>query len=141
MIKEYFDLIIVAFLALSIAMYDMTIDFFLDMLHLIFEMLHMAFEWIELGIEHTVEHIFHTSRHGSQIITFYILLLIGGLLAYWLSRVMPRLHQQFKQFALQAWLRRKTECQVYWLSMTFTNKLRLVSTVVGTVFLTSFLVM
>lgn len=98
MIKKHLDLIIVAFVALTIVMYDLTIDFILHALHLIFEVLDIAFEWFELGIEHAVEHLFHTSHHGSQVITFYILLLIAGLLGYWLSRVMPRLYQGFKQF-------------------------------------------
>lgn len=140
MIKEHLDLIIVAFIALTIVMYDLTIDFFLHALHLIFELLHIAFEWFELGIEHAVEHVFHTSHHGSQIATFYILLLIAGLMVHWLWRVMPRLSDRFKQFVRQTWVRRKTEWEIYWQSLTFTNKLSLVSTALGVVYLSSFFV-
>jgi len=135
MIKEHFDLIIAAIIVLPLALYDVTFDLFLSLLHLLFEMLHIAFEWLELGIEHTVEHFFHTSRHGSQIVTFYILLLLGCGMLFWLSRCLPRFYAALKQLVQQAWLRRKTELQIYWLSLTLPYKLRLFSTVLGVVYL------
>lgn len=141
MIKQYLDLIIVSLLVLCVVMYDVTIDFFLNILHLLFEVLHMAFEWFELGIEHGVEHLFHTTRHGSQIVTFYILLLIAGLVTYGLWRVMPRLYRRFVEFMQQSWLRRKTELEVYWLSLTLANKVKLLSTATGVMYLSSFLIM
>jgi hypothetical protein len=138
MIKQYLYLIIVA---LSIAMYDVVIDLVFNILHFVFEIIHLAYEWFELGIEHTVEHLFHTSRHGSQIVTYYILLLIACLLMHWLWRVRPRLYERLKQFMLLAWERRKFEWQAYWLSLTFSNKVKLFSTATGIVYLTSFFVM
>lgn len=104
--SEYFDWVIVASLALSIAMY----------------------EWLELGIEHSVEHLFHTSRHGSQIGTIYILMPIAVSLLSWLYRLLPRLCRQFRHFARQVWEHRKTECRIYCLSLPLINKLKLIST-------------
>jgi len=141
MIKEHLDLVSVALIALSIAMYDVVIDLFLNILHLLFEAIHILYEWFELGIEHSVEHLFHTSRHGSQVVTFYILMLIASLLMYWLWRVLPRLYQQIVQCVQQAWQRRKTQCAAYWVSLTLSNKLSLLSTAAGIVYLTTFLVM
>ncbi len=141
MIKQHLDLIIVSFVVLSIALYDTTIDFFLHLLHFLLEVLHWAYEWFELGIEHGVEHLFHTSRHGSQIITFYILLLIASVALYALWRVMPRLYQRFLAFMQQSWLRRKTELQLYWLSLTLVSKFKLLSTAMGVMYLSSFWVM
>lgn len=140
MIKEHFDLIIVALVGLSIIIYDVLIDFVFNILHFIFKVIHIMYEWIELGIEHAVEHLFHTSPHGSQVITFYILLLIAGLLMYWLWRAMPRLYKQFKQFMQRFWERRKTKCKDYWLSLTLRKKVKLLSTTAGIVYLTSFFV-
>ncbi|AMK77889.1 MULTISPECIES: hypothetical protein [Methylomonas] len=136
MIREHFDLVIVGLIALSVAMYDMVIDLFLNVLHLCFELLHILYEWFELGIEHSVEHLFHTSRHGSQIVTFYILLLIAGLLLYGLWRVMPRLCRRCVQFLVLTWERRKTECHYYWLSLPLVNKVKLLSTATGVFSLT-----
>ncbi|WKJ92346.1 hypothetical protein QZJ86_09440 [Methylomonas montana] len=141
MIKQHFDLIIVALVALSLVMYDWVIDLILNLLHFIFEIIHIAYEWFELGIEHTVEHLFHTSRHGSQIVTFYILLLIAGLLMRWLWRMLPSLYQRFKRYTRLAWACRKTEFKAYWLSLTLFNKVKLLSTVTGIVFLSSLFVM
>lgn len=131
MIREHIDLVIVGLIALSIAMYDMVIDLFMNVLHLCFELIHILYEWFELGIEHTVEHLFHTSRHGSQIVTFYILLLIASLLLYGLWRILPRLYQKFIQFLFQAWERRKIEYRYYWLSLPLINKVKLLSTATG----------
>jgi len=141
MIKQYLDLIIVSFVVLSIVLYDTTIDIFLNVLHFFFELLHWGYEWFELGIEHTVEHLFHTSRHGSQIVTFYILLLIVCLALYALWRVLPRLYKRFLQFMHQSWLRRKTELEAYWLSLTLANKVKVLSTAMGVMYLSSFWVM
>lgn len=141
MIKKHLDLIKAALVVLAIAMYDAVIDLVFEILHLGFEVLHIMFEWFELGIEHAVEHLFHTSRHGSQIITFYILMLLAGVLMYWLWRVLPGFYQQLMQGARQAWERHKNECKVYWLSLTLINKVRLLSMTTGIVCLTSFLMM
>jgi hypothetical protein len=138
MIKENLDLIIVALTALTIAMYDVAIDLLISILHMIFEFLHILYEWFELGIEHTVEHLFHTSRHGSQVVTFYILMLIAGLLLYCLWRMFPRLCKHCAQFAQQAWQRRKAECIRYWLSLPLINKVRLLSTAAIVFYLSSF---
>lgn len=141
MIKEHLDLIIAAIMVSTLALYDVTFDFLLSALHLLLELLHIAFEWLELGIEHGVEHLFHTSRHGSQIVTFYILLSLGCGLLFALSRGLPRFCAAAKQFMQLAWLRRKTELQLYWLSMTLPHKLRLFSTVLGVFYLATTLVM
>ncbi len=141
MIKEHLDLIIAATMVSTLALYDVTFDLVLSALHLLIELLHIAFEWLELGIEHTVEHLFHTSRHGSQIVTFYILLLIGCGLLFWLRRSLPRIYAAALQFVQRAWLRRKTELQTYWLSLTLPYKLRLFSTVLGVVYLATFFTM
>lgn len=140
MIRQNLDLMVVGAVAVSATMYDLVLDLLAHMLHMLFELLHLAFEWVELGIEHAVEHIFHTSRHGSQIVTFYILLSVGGWLLYQLWQHAPRIGRWLKNLAMQAWLRRKIECQVYWHSLTLPDKARLLSTAIGVLFLSSYVV-
>ena len=140
MIKEHLDLIMVALVGLSLVIYDVVFDLVLSILHLIFVPIHFMYEWFELGIEHTVEFLFHTSRHGSQVITFYIMMLIASLFIYWLWRVLPRLYKRFIQFVQQSWKRRKTECEEYWLSLTLNKKMKLLFTTAWIVYLTSYLV-
>lgn len=141
MIKEHRHWIMIALIALSLAMYDVMIDLVFNVLHMIFEIIHILYEWFELGIEHAVEHLFHTSRHGSQIITFYILLGIASLLIMGVWWVIPRVYQQGLQWVSQAWDNRKVEYRSYWQSLSLISKVSLLSKTTGIVWLTSFLVM
>ncbi len=141
MIKNNLDLILAAVVALALVMYDVTIDWILSLLHFLFELIHIAYEWFELGIEHSVEHLFHTSRHGSQIVTFYVLVLIASGLIYWLWRVLPRLFERIRQFAYDAWVLRKSEWELYWLSLTLNKKIMLLVTALGVAYIASFFVM
>lgn len=154
MIKKHLDLIIVAFVMLALIMYDFTLEVLGELLHLMFEVLHNLFEWIELGIEEVVEHVFHfldigdfisylfeTDRHGSQVVTFYILVTIFGYGFYRLGKTLPRFYAIFKQLLLVAWVRRKTEFQLYWQSLTMLNKAALAIAAIGVAYLASFFVM
>ncbi|MGZ5524000.1 MAG: hypothetical protein ACXWFF_03205 [Methylomonas sp.] len=57
---------------------------------------------------------------------------------YWLWRAIPRLYQAFIQIVQKAWVRRKTKWEIYWQSLTLANKLSLLSTLLGVVYLGSF---
>ncbi|AEF99170.1 hypothetical protein [Methylomonas methanica] len=141
MIKKHFDLIFVALLTLSLVFYDLTMELLTEAAHLFFELLYESFEWFELGIEHLIEHLFHTEHHTSQIVTFYILLLIGGYISYKLWKAAPRLYQSFKRRSLEIWVRRKTEWELYWLTLTLPYKVALLVTALGVAYLASFFVM
>lgn len=136
MIKKHLDLFIAAVVTTSIILYDIVFDLLFNILHLLFEALHFVFEGFELTLEHTIQHLFHTTRHESQIITFYILLIIACGLLYWLWKALPRLYKRCVLFLMQSWLRRKTECEAYWLSLTLRRKLGLLSTTTGIVCMT-----
>ncbi|WP_031432880.1 hypothetical protein [Methylomarinum vadi] len=49
---------------------------------LLFEFLHGAFELLEFSLDLLVEHLFHTGRHTTQIIVFYLMLSIGAVFLY-----------------------------------------------------------
>lgn len=140
-IKQHLDWLIVVLISLSIVMYDLTIGLVFNLLHFIFAIIHTGYEWLELGIEHSVEHLFHTSRHGSQIVTFYILLLLAVCLLHWLWKLLPTLYRHIRLFVQLAWERRKMEWEAYWLSLTLINKLKLFSTATGIIYLGFFFVM
>lgn len=153
MIRKNLDLIIVGFLVLSIVLYEETLEIIEEFLHLTLELLHTVFEWVELGVDDIVEHIFHqlhlgpffayffiTERHGSQVVTFYILMSIIGFFLYRLSKFFPRVYAFFKQGILIAWIRRKTQFQLYWRSLTQLHKIALLITALTVAFLASFFV-
>lgn len=141
MLKKHFDLVVVALIVLAVAFYDLIIELLAEVVHLFFELLWEAFEWFELGIEHLIEHLFHTEHHASQIATFYILLLIGGLIIRWLWRALPVMYKRCKASLLEMWVRRKTEFELYWLMLTLPYKFLLIATAIGVAYLASFFVM
>ncbi|MCQ8182898.1 hypothetical protein NP603_17370 [Methylomonas sp. SURF-1] len=154
MLRKNLDLIVVGFIVLALVMYDVTLELLGELMHLMFEGLHVAFEYVELGIEETVELIFHvldvgeiveylfeSDRHGSQVVTFYILLSIFGFGFYKLWKTLPRVHAFLKLRLLNIWVRRKTELQLYWLSLTMRNKVTLAITALLVAYIASFFVM
>jgi len=141
MIKRYLDLIIVAFVVLALVFFDVTFELLTEVLHFLIERGFELFEWVELGIEHAVEHLFHTSHHGAQIITFYILLAMACYICYRLWHALPRLYDRFKHYLQDSWMRRRTQLELYWLSLTLTYKIILISTALGVAYVASFFVM
>ena len=140
-IKKHLDLIFIALVVMALVFYDLTIELLAEIVHLFFELLFELFEWFELGVEEIIEHLFHTEHHTSQIVTFYILLLIAGLVAYGVWRMLPLLKLRIKQMALKTWVRRKIEWELYWLTLTLPYKILMVVTALGVAFLASFFVM
>ena len=141
MIKKYLDLIIVAVITSAVVFYDVTLDFLTELMHFLLERGHELFEWVELGIEHVVEFLFHTSHHGAQIITFYILVALAVYLAYRLWYGLPRLYKRITHYLVESWYQRKTEWELYWLTLTLPYKLFMVAIALGIVYLASFFVM
>jgi hypothetical protein len=69
------------------------------------------------------------------------LVLIACSIIYWLWRVLPRFYAFCKLAAAEAWLRRKTEFEYYWLSLTVGKKTTLLVTAIVVAYLASFFVM
>jgi hypothetical protein len=102
-------------IGLVITMYDV-------MLHSLLIVMHLAFEWFELALEHLIEHIFHTTRHQSQVIVFYLLCLIGLTLLYCLWRALPGLYNRFKTRLLAAGSQYKPYIAGYWRALSLPQK-------------------
>lgn len=140
-LHKNFDLVVVACIVLALVMYDVTLDIVFSILHFVFEVFHNAFEWLELGIEHSVEHLFHTNRHGSQIVTFYILAALVLCAGWYLWKAMPAIYLTLKTVLLSTWARRKTQLQLYWQLMTPLHKFAVVVTALLVAYLASFFIM
>lgn len=94
------------------------------------ELGHILFEHIEVMLDKLVEHIFHTGRHQTQIIVFYLMLSItfGGI--YYLWRVLLPLCRQCKENLLAAWSSHKTSASCYWQQLALINRVVKVNFVV-----------
>jgi len=140
-VRKYVDLLTVAILVLALFYYDVTFEILSEVLHFTIERLIELFEWFELFLEHFIEHVFHTSHHGAQIGTFYVLAALFCYTVYRLWQILPELYQRSKQYILDAWIRRKTELELYWLSLTLTYKVVLICTALVVGYVASFFVM
>ena len=105
------------------------------------ELGHILLEFIEIMLDKFVEHIFHTDRHQTQVIVFYLMLSIAFSGLYYLWRVLPPLYRQYKENLLVAWSWHKTRAFSYWQELPLINKTKLVVIVTSTIYLSSFIFM
>ncbi|MGR9073766.1 MAG: hypothetical protein ACU833_11950 [Gammaproteobacteria bacterium] len=56
---------------------------------LAFGAMHALYELVEFSLDLLIEHIFHTDRHTTQVIVFYLMLSMAAGLVYRLSRRLP----------------------------------------------------
>lgn len=139
--RDNLDLLVVSLLVIALVMFDVTLDLVAGLLHFGVEVIHITYEWIELGIEHSVEHLFHTDRHGSQLVTFYILISIAAFGGYQLWKALPRIGNFLLNFALSAWVKRSTQLTLYWNALTLVHQITVVVTALVVAVLASFFVM
>jgi len=102
------------------------------------ELGHILFEFIEEILDKFVEHIFHTDRHQTQVIVFYLMMSIafGGICYLW--RVLPHLCRQCKENLLAAWSWHKTRSLCYWQELSLINKVKFVVIAASIIYLSSF---
>lgn len=80
---------------------------------LLTQLMHGFFELLEYSLDLLIEHVFHTDRHTTQVIVFYILIAAVGLVVYELARYVPSWHRSVKIAGSRQFKLLKIE----WLSM------------------------
>ncbi|MGR8979682.1 MAG: hypothetical protein ACU84H_06275 [Gammaproteobacteria bacterium] len=97
-------------IALSTVIYVLA-DTLLDLL---MELLHMSIEMVEFIFDSLIEHVFHTDRHTTQTITFYLMLLIAAFFLQQLIRRLPDWFDAFKLHLTDDWRCLNVFAQNYW---------------------------
>lgn len=124
-LKAHRKIITRAILAvIVISTYDVLLDSLLTAVHFAFEIAHLAFEWFELGLEELIEHAFHTTRHQTQVIVFYLLLSLFLFGLYRLWRVLPG----FYNYLRTRWAHYMTHMSSYWRECSSLQKAKLITT-------------
>lgn len=133
-----YSLILVG-IAVIMTIPDVVFDFTVDLLHTLFEFLlesmHTLFEGVELILDEAVEHTFHTNLQQTQLIVFYIMLLMGLGLSYGLLKLLLRLYRTCKSLLLSVWLEEKTLISLYWFKLSLINKIKLITIIGGIAYL------
>jgi hypothetical protein len=121
-------------LLISTAILIITPDLAVWLVHALFELLHVLFELLEGMLDEVVEHVFHTDRHTTQIIVFYLILAMALYLAYRLYRYCKRRVIELKE-AIPCWCKDKKEhIESNWQQQSIIKKCQfIISCFLGTV--------
>jgi hypothetical protein len=119
-------------MSILVGFYDVIFGYLLEATHLILEA-------IEMGLDKLIEHIFETEVHETQIIVFYIMLLIGGLLIYLIYKTLRMFWDSVSHGFYEDWSGFKDAITTDWRSMSMTNRIIWVSVFILANYLASFL--
>jgi len=102
----------------------------IGLIHHVFEIIlhvmHLAFEYAEVGLDHLVEHAFHTDTHQTQVIVFYILVLIIGGLAFLILRRIPAWFRACLAGLMLFASRKKSSFLYFWQQQSVAGKYKLI---------------
>lgn len=96
------------------------------LLEIFLHLLHLGFEYLELSLDHAVEHLFHTGRHDTQIIVFYILVSFALIILYFLGRRVPAAWSRLSSRLLLFWSRKKSSCLYFWQQQSLVDKIKMI---------------
>jgi hypothetical protein len=118
--------------SILVGFYDVIFHFLLDMCHTIFEV-------VEMGLDKLIEQIFETDLRETQIIVFYIIFIIGGVLIYLVWKALVQMFSGTGQVLTNEWTELKEAVTQDWQGMSMTNRVILVSVFLLVNYLASFL--
>lgn len=123
--------IILLGLAIILTIPDVIFGLLLDLSHTLWELLlhllHILFEAIESGLDRLIEHLFHTDTRTTQLIVFYVLLLMGCGLLYGFVKLLIPLFRRYKNYCVSLWQEERDAISVYWLNLSLINKLKVIA--------------
>lgn len=93
---------------------DIAFGLLLEVAHLVLELAHLLFELIESALDHLIEHTFHTGVKETQIIVFYLIVSMGSIALYFLSKTMARYFRTLNENLHAAIREYKTRFLQYW---------------------------
>jgi hypothetical protein len=114
-------------LVIIVVMPDVIIDLLHGLLELLLAIGHTLFEIIEVTLDALIEHAFHTDLHQTQIIVFYILLLLifYGLLRLW--RAVLGYYRDYKEKWRIAKARHQAQLMDYWQNGGLLKKIQIMT--------------
>lgn len=114
-------------LLITPAIVIMTPDFAVWLIHSLFELLHALFELVEGALDEIVEHLFHTDRHTTQIIVFYLMWTMILYPAYRIFRYCKKRLVELKE-TLPCWCQdKKEQAKTHWQQQPLIKKFKFIS--------------
>jgi hypothetical protein len=130
-----------AFLHLSMFGIAMSIllGFYDVIFHTLLEFIHTFLEVIEIGLDNIIEHTFETEMRETQIIVFYLMLIIGGTIIYLVWRLSVQVFSGVGENLKIDWLELKDAFIHDWQNMTLTNRVIFIALFLLANYLASFM--
>ncbi len=136
--KVFYSLALLG-IAIVLTIPDVIFGLLLDLFHTVFELflelLHILFEALESALDHLIEHLFHTELHVTQLIVFYMLMLMALGIAYGLLRLMTPFYRRCKNNVFTFYVKEKGFISEYWLNLSLFNKIQVLTITAGFAYL------
>jgi len=129
----------IGLLTLLVVFFDQIPDLILGLLHLVYELGHTLFELFEETLDFIIETLFHTGLHETQIIVFYIMLIIAFGAFYKLIRVVPRWCGKIKQSMAERYSEQKAVMASAWQQLSLFGKIKWITLLMAGLYGLSFL--
>jgi uncharacterized membrane protein (UPF0136 family) len=104
----------------------------------LWEFFHLIFEVIEMALDRLIEDFFETDLHDTQTIVFYIMLVIGGILIYFVRKALVHLFSGVDRNLKHEWTELRTAIAEDWRGMSMTNRVIWISVLILVNYLASF---
>lgn len=105
----------------------------------LWEGIHLVLEVIELGLDRLIEHTFHTELRETQLIVFYIMLGVGGILTYFTWKILVYFCKDFNQNFKDELIELKNAVVIDWQALSTVERLIYISLFISINYLLSFL--
>lgn len=119
-------------ISVLVGFYDVIFGYLLEFIHIILEI-------IELNLDKLVEHFFETELHETQLIVFYVMLVVGGVLIFLVWKALVYLFRDFGQNLNNEWTDLRAAITSDWQSMPMTNRVIFIAVFLLVNYLASFL--
>lgn len=115
------------------------VGFYDVILGYIWEIIHIVLEIIEITLDGLIEHSFETEVHETQVIVFYIMLAIGGVLIYFLWKALAHVFTGVGKNLKKDCSDLRLAITSDWHAMSFTGRIIFISVFLLVNYLASFL--
>jgi flagellar biosynthesis protein FlhB len=119
-------------ISILVGLYDVIFGYLWEFIHIILEV-------IELSLDRLIEHIFETDLHETQLVVFYIMLVIGGVLIFLVWKVLVYLFRNVSQNLKNEWAELRAAITTDWQKMSMTNRVICITVFLVANYLASFL--
>jgi hypothetical protein len=132
------DGLFVSLIMLILAIPDVILDLLVQLSSFLFDnfigTIHLFYELIEYSLDHLVEQVFHTSLHETELIAFYIQVVLGFVGLYILLRIITSAYKKSARCCRVFFHRKKLSVLYYWGEQSLLYKFGMISTGIITIF-------